>query len=421
MNRLRVALLATALCAAFAEPPAGTNWRLVFEDHFDYPNEQLDQNWLAQNGPNGHILCSRWRENASTADGCLKLLNRKEQRGGQEWTSASIWSKQRFKYGYFECRYKYAAATGTNNSFWLTTLHGGNKLPDGVKHFEIDINEGHYPDEINVNLHNWSDFWTDASGKRRHHAWGKAICLSPAGESSGHAAREIILDVPLRASKVRLKSRHADRFHLRALRVFPKLAAGDYPPVTSREALPAGLVDYARTATIAASSGLNPDFSQYRVEHVIDGDLNTSWITPYAGEKFIELDLGEERDLGCVQFLTGWQRGQDGYVFYIDDFSLEAWSDGAWQELALQRATPRQPAIDLSADFHTYALQWNEQELIFYFDGEAVHRRQNDLCFWEAPVFLSLAIARFAGPVTDAVAGTEMIVDYVKVWQAATE
>jgi len=417
MNRLSVALLVTALCAVFAEPPAGKNWQLVFDDHFDYPDAQLDQNWIAQNGPNGHILCSRWRENARVDDGILKLINRKEQRGGQDWTSASLWTKRRFKYGYFECRYKYAAATGTNNSFWLTTMHTAGKLPEGNKHFEIDINEGHYPDEININIHNWSDFWTDDAGKRRHHAWPKRVCLTPATTKTGRAPWEIVLDVPLRASKVRFSSRHPDRFHLRALRVFPKLAGGEYPAVTSNAPLPDGLVDYARAATIAASSGSNPDYAQYRLEHVIDGNIGTSWITPYDGEKFIELDFGAEREVGCVQFLTGWRDGEQGYVFYVNSFRVELWVDGAWREVAAQEPVPSVPVLDLSAEFHTYAMEWNEKELIFFFDGKEIDRRENDICHWEAPVYLSLAIARFAGQVTDAIDGTIMAVDYVKVWQ----
>lgn len=426
MKRLSVTLLLSAFCAVLAEPPAGKNWQLVFEDQFDYPDAQLDQNWISQNGPNGHILCSRWRENARVEDGILKLINRKEQRGGQDWTSASIWTKRRFKYGYFECRYRYAAATGTNNSFWLTTLHSGAKLPEGYKHFEIDINEGHYPDEININIHNWSDVWTNDAGKRQHNAWPKSVCLTPpkADEDAktSKAAHEILLDQPLRASKIRFSSRHPTRFHLRALRVFPRLADGaEYPAITSGAALPEGLLDYARTATIADSSGSNPDFPQYRVEHVIDGGIGTSWITPYDGEKFIELDLGAEREVGCVQFLTGWLDGAKGYVFYVDAFKVELWVDGAWREVAAQEPIPYVPAIDLSADFHTYAMEWNEKELVFFFDGKEIDRRENAICHWEAPIFLSLAIARFAGPISDAIDGTVMAVDYVKVWQEKAE
>ncbi len=148
--------------------------KLVWSDEFDYPEAQLDVNWTTQNGPSSHILCSRWRENASVKDGTLRLTNRKETRGGQNWTSASLTSKRQFQYGYFECRYRYAAATGTNNSFWLMSTGKFQSDNPKAKRFEIDINEGHYPSEINMNIHNWSDI-TDVKGKKQHPTYHKSI------------------------------------------------------------------------------------------------------------------------------------------------------------------------------------------------------------------------------------------------------
>lgn len=152
------------------------SYQLVWNDDFNYADLQLDAGWNVQNGPSGHILCSRWRENAVVENGILHLKNKKENRGGQEWTSASIWSKKQFQYGYFECRYKYASATGTNSSFWLMTT---GISPAQGKKFEIDINEGHYPAEINTNLHNWSDITTDpVTGKPKHPSSHKSFDYS---------------------------------------------------------------------------------------------------------------------------------------------------------------------------------------------------------------------------------------------------
>lgn len=226
---------------------------LVWNDDFDYPDSQLDAGWNAQNGPSGHILCSRWRENAVVENGILKLKNKKEKRGGQEWTSASIWSKKQFQYGYFECRYKYAAATGTNNSFWLMTT-GIN--PAKGKKFEIDINEGHYPAEVNTNLHNWSDVTTDpVTGKSKHPSDHKSL-------------------------------------------------------------------DYS----------LNPD-------------------------------------------------------------------------------------INLANDYHIYGLKWTKDSLIYYFDGKVIRQMKNEFCHSPVPVYLSEAIISWAGEVADAIDGTSMDVDWVKVYQ----
>jgi hypothetical protein len=109
-------------------PGGPERWELAWSDEFDYPDQRLDERWESQNGPSGHILCSRWRENAVVADGTLRLINRKEKRGGQEWTSGSITSKRHFQYGYFECRYRYAAADG-HEQFLLADDRGPEPEP----------------------------------------------------------------------------------------------------------------------------------------------------------------------------------------------------------------------------------------------------------------------------------------------------
>ena len=133
--------------------PPGNHWSLVFADEFNGTTADLDQNWEFQNGPSGHILCSRWSETAVVENGLCRLLNKKETRAGQDWTSASLWTKRRFQYGYFQCRYRYGKATGLNNSFRLMTRGGSTNTPG---RFEVDINEGHFPDSVNMNIHNWS-------------------------------------------------------------------------------------------------------------------------------------------------------------------------------------------------------------------------------------------------------------------------
>ena len=227
--------------------------QLVWSDDFNYPDAKLDNDWIAQNGSNTHILCSRWRENAVVDNGILHLNNKKENRGGQEWTSASIWTKEQYQYGYFECRYKYADATGTNNSFWMMTT-GIN--PTAGKKFEIDINEGHFPFEMATNIHNWTDVTND--------------------------------------------------------------------PVTGQS--------------------IHPSFS-----------------------KVYNLNITNTTNLGSA--------------------------------------------------FHTYGLEWTKDSLIYSFDGKVMRRLKNEICHSPAPIYLSEAILTWAGAVTDAIDGTSMDVDWVKVYQ----
>ncbi|MBN8218285.1 MAG: glycoside hydrolase family 16 protein [Spirochaetes bacterium] len=121
-------------------PREGAGWKPVFED--DFAGSTLGEGWISQHGPSGHILSSRWRENAVVSNGALHLLQRKEARGGQEWTSGSVWTKKQWQYGYLECSYRYAAAVGINQSFWMFSDPRDPRV-------ELDQNEGWYPDIIN--------------------------------------------------------------------------------------------------------------------------------------------------------------------------------------------------------------------------------------------------------------------------------
>ncbi len=173
------------ICLAPAQPqnpitpsslPGGADkWELAWSDDFNGPDAELERKWKSQNGPSGHILSSRWRENAVVTNGILRLVARKEKRGGQEWTAGSLWTREMFQYGYFECRYRYAAAEGGNNSFWLMPT-GTNQITKG-KFFEIDVNEGHYPNKLSNNIHNHSDIRV-VQGKRTHPTASRTFTFS---------------------------------------------------------------------------------------------------------------------------------------------------------------------------------------------------------------------------------------------------
>lgn len=383
-----------------------SDWQLVWQDDFDYADEELDENWESQNGPSGHILCSRWRENAVVADGILQLINLKEQRGEQEWTSGNIWTRRRFTYGYFECRYRYAGATGTNNSFWLMT-RGAD--PAQGKRFEIDINEGHYPNEVNTNIHNHSDVTVRADGRRAHPSHSKSFSfgLDP--------AYSLPLDGAIITRRMRLVSLHPAHFHIREMRFYHKYRV-KYPNPLSETADQdvAGLVNYARDAhTVVTTSG------QYNsttlAQHAVDGTLGTSWISQREGEKWIEFAWPEEKRIGCIQFVNGWQR-QGRWQGLISDYTLQYHDGQDWVDIDAFNAQDN-PATNFSQTFHTYGLQWDEHEIVFYFDGQEIRREANEFCHSEVPIWLSLAVIPWAGPVTDAIDGTSMKVDWVRYYQ----
>lgn len=224
-------------------PPTTSQWELTYIQNFRGPGDTLDwDKWWSQNTAYPGSRYGRWPENVVVEDGLLRLVQRKDNRGGREWSAASIYTYFKQAYGYWEARYRYAGATGVNNAFWNIT-HPKSEYTDRDQHFEIDINEGHYPNIINMTLHEMID------GEKRH------------------------------------------------------------------------------------------DSAKYRADE------------------------------------------------------------------------------NLSEDFHTYAIEWNEEEIIYYFNGRELERKQHTNCHIPVSIRFSTALIPWAGPTTDAIDGTSMDVEWVRVYK----
>ena len=74
--------------------------------------------------------------------------------------------------------------------------------------------------------------------------------------------------------------------------------------------------------------------------------------------------------------------------------------------------------IDFSKEFHIFGLEWTPEEFVFFLDGKEIWRAKNEIAYSPATLLLSLAILPGAGEVTDAIDGTYMEVDYVRVYEA---
>lgn len=402
-----LALVSASLAASPAPsilPGGAAKWQLAWSDEFDYPDAQLEQKWVSQNSGSKHILSSRWRENAKVEGGTLKLINRKESRGGNDWTSGNVWTKQQFQYGYFECRYRYAAAEGTNNSFWLMT---NTKVPAGKKAFEIDINEGHYPNEVNTNIHNWSDIKV-VNGKKTHPSSSKGFSYGVQPEVN------LTLEIPIKTRRLRMVSQNREHIHLGEFRIYGVNAAG-YPKPSSRSAdrdVPR-LVNYARDrkTQVSVSGCLLPGSNPMAT--VTDGDPTKRWVSQKQGSKWVEFRFPEERQIGCIQFVQGWQ-SHGRWQGMMDDYRVEYHNGKRWVEIS--SFDIKKGSANFARDFHTYGLEWSEKELVFYLDGKAIRREKNAFCHSPSPIWLSLAIIAWAGKITDSIHGTYMEVDYVRVY-----
>lgn len=366
-----------------------------FEDDDDY----LDSRWNSENNSNTHILSGRYRENVVISDGTVKLVNKKEtrsdHRGSNDWTSASIWTKEKFKYGYFECRYKYARAGATNNSFWLITNTGVK--PEQGDNFELDINEGHYPNEVNTTIHQIK--WQGERIKT-----GKSLFL---GMEPGYSLQR---EFAIKTNKIRFSSNHATHFHIREFRILSVAKSYPEPLSDEWETEVVGITNYAESATVTSGGNYNNS----NPANVCDGKQSTSWIAPDDGEKWLEFDLGEEKIIGCIQFINGWQ-DKENWTDLITDYKIQYEVDGQWIDYASMDVTE---SVNLADEYHTYGLDWTEDELIFYFDRKEIRREKNTFCFTEAPIYLSLAIIEWGGPIVEEeLDGSQMEVDYVRVYR----
>lgn len=416
--------------APSAEVPAPavalpSDWKLVFEETFNGAPDMWKANWISDAQAHKHILSSRWPENVTVSEGILKLLNKKETRAGQDWTSGSIWTKEHFQYGYYEARYKIGSSTGLNNSFWLMTRkehmtpEEQKKVASGeITLFELDINEGHFPNEVNTNIHRWSPTRSAKSQSFRMAA------PSPSGSPSElsliqiPAASSFPLELPVTTDRIRLLLREGDRVSVMELRAFAPTKDG-YPEIQDAAGnalpVPADRVNLLAGATATATSQLKPELGP---EKAVDGKLgnDSRWVTDdkTAPPHELIIQLQQPVEIGCLQVLSGWQ-SQGKWQGSMSDFALQYWKDGAWVDIADSGSGGG--VLDLSKDYHIYSMMWTPEEIVFFFDGKEVRREKNEFSNYPAPVFLSSAVIHWAGPVTDQIDGTSMDVDYVRIWQ----
>lgn len=375
-----------------------TKWELTWKDEFDYDDSELETNWTSQNGASG-TLCSRWRENAVVKDGVLELQARKETRAGQDWTCGNIWTKETFGFGYYEAKYKYAGASGTNNSFWL--FPRDKSINDSELICELDINEGHFPNEVNTNRHHWQN----GSSENSQQPYTEG--LSPGYAHSFENA--------ITTKRIRFSSNNANHFHIREFRIFEENSSCKFPSDiqdNNADISVDGLNNLSKNSgiTITSSGTLNDTYDVY---DIADGSITTSWVSQKTGEKWLEFEWPSEKDIGHIQFINGWKSGNNWNAL-ISDYKIEARVNGEWIEIASYDA---KVDYNYAEQYHLYGMNWNADSIKFYFDNKLIKTIPNTLCDKELNIFLSLAILEHAGEVTDAINGTSMKIDYVKYYE----
>lgn len=133
--------------------PLGEGWIFVNEYSDEFNGNQLDSKKWWDFNPEWHGRKPGFfsRENVAVKDGTLQLMTRNQNpgdvtmenkvRGYDKFTTSSVKSKKRIKYGYFEARCKSMNAS-VCNAFWLyDSLDPPAKYKEGSFSEEIDIFE----------------------------------------------------------------------------------------------------------------------------------------------------------------------------------------------------------------------------------------------------------------------------------------
>ena len=121
------------------------------------------------------LLSYQKPENVSIANGLLRIALKKEDVGKCQYTAGGVISRQTFKYGYYEARFRCPKTAGWHTAFWtMQYFHNGDKTngvdfaqqvehgSGAVKAQEIDICE-----QDSVNNRSYSAGVIDWSGKIR--------------------------------------------------------------------------------------------------------------------------------------------------------------------------------------------------------------------------------------------------------------
>jgi beta-glucanase (GH16 family) len=144
-------------CASFARadepkcPLAGHQF--AWGDEFD--GDKVDvARWDYRTGV--RFWSEQRPENVSLRAGRLVIAGRKEKTAKVGYTAGGVISKQLFRYGYYEARFKVPPGAGWHTSFWM--MRNGWRNVEADQHVqEIDVceNDSVRQDEYSVNSHQW--------------------------------------------------------------------------------------------------------------------------------------------------------------------------------------------------------------------------------------------------------------------------
>lgn len=130
------------------------SYQLAWHDEFDSNSLDLAK-WVYRT--DSKHWSTQLPENVSVSDGLLRLALKKQDARGKQYTGAGVISKEPFKYGYYEARFKCPPGNGWHTSFWMQHHDGSGGTNPKAALQEIDVCEQDSikPFSYGANVHQW--------------------------------------------------------------------------------------------------------------------------------------------------------------------------------------------------------------------------------------------------------------------------
>jgi beta-glucanase (GH16 family) len=130
-------------------------YRLAWSDEFN--SDTLDTNkWVYRT--DSKMWSTQLPANVSVRDGKLILAVKKQDAGDKHYTGAGVISKEPFKFGYYEARFKVPPGAGWHTSFWMMKHNGQGGTGPTASAQELDVceNDSIHQERYSVNVHRWN-------------------------------------------------------------------------------------------------------------------------------------------------------------------------------------------------------------------------------------------------------------------------
>ena len=157
----------TAALAIAAAPPG---YKLAWSDEFDGARVDITK-WVYRT--DSKHWSTQKPANASVANGYLVIALGKESAGDKQYSGGGVISRQAFRFGYYESRFRIVAGKGWHSSFWMMGHDGSGGTATGATRLELDVieNDSIDPASYGVTVHKWEG---------QHQSYGhKNIGVSP--------------------------------------------------------------------------------------------------------------------------------------------------------------------------------------------------------------------------------------------------